>query len=76
MLEPFHAMPPKDDYSTSGTVTSSTLVEVSLIANFNPALTYAGNPLVAELRYALLAQFGNAREVIATGPLYVYDTPT
>jgi hypothetical protein len=62
--------------TASASATSSTLIEVStLTATFTPSLTYEGNPLVAELRYALIASFSGSLETIATGPLYVYDTP-
>ena len=62
--------------TASASAISSTLIEVStLTATFTPSLTYEGNPLVAELRYALIASFSGSLETIATGPLYVYDTP-
>lgn len=62
--------------TAAATATSSTLVEVTtLAATFSPALTYSGNPLTAELRYALIASWSGSLETIATGPLFVYDTP-
>ena len=62
--------------TAAATAASSTLVEVTtLAATFSPALTYSGNPLTAELRYALIASWSGSLETIATGPLFVYDTP-
>lgn len=62
--------------TAAAAATSSTLVEVTtLTATFSPALTYSGNPLAAELRYALIASWSGSLETIATGPLFVYDTP-
>jgi len=62
--------------TASASAVSSTLIEVStLAATFTPSLTYSGNPLAAELRYSLIASFSGSLETIATGPLFVYDTP-
>jgi hypothetical protein len=62
--------------TASASAVSSTLIEVSTFAaTFTPSLTYSGNPLTAELRYSLIASFSGSLETIATGPLFVYDTP-
>lgn len=62
--------------SAAATAASTTVVEVTtLTATFSPALTYTGIPAVAELRYALVASYAGGDEVIAAGPLYVYQTP-
>jgi hypothetical protein len=62
--------------TASASAVSSTLIEVSTFAaTFTPSLTYSGNPLTAELRYSLIASWAGSLETIATGPLFVYDTP-
>lgn len=70
-----------DDYETSilsaaATAASTTTVEVTtLTATFDPALTFTGNPAVCELRYSLIATYLSGTELIATGPLFVFDAP-
>lgn len=70
-----------DDYTNAlvtaaATAPTTTTVQVTtLTATFSPALTYAGNPAVAELRYSLIATYGSGDELIATGPCFVYQTP-
>jgi hypothetical protein len=62
--------------TAAASATSSTLIEVTtLTATFSPSLTYEGNPLVAELRYSLIASWSGSLETIAAGRLFVYDTP-
>lgn len=62
--------------TAAATAPTTTTVQVtSLTASFSPALTYSGNPSVAELRYSLIATYASGLEVIATGPCFVYQTP-
>jgi hypothetical protein len=61
--------------SVPASVASTTLVEVPTLTASFTGLTYGGNPPVAELRYSLLADWAGELETVASGRVFVYETP-